>query len=62
MKVKELQLKSEAELKNILKEKKEQLGGLRLDFMKKQKDTSEIGKIKKDVARIFTILKGRSSK
>lgn len=54
---KELKLKSKSELENLLKELRDRLGADRFNQTNKSKDTSQVGKIKKDIARILTILK-----
>lgn len=57
MKIKEIAKKSEKELKRMLLEKRERLRNLSFDSAQgKIKNTSQIGKIKKDIARILTIL------
>ena len=58
MKIEELRQKSESELKNLLAEKRERLRVLRFDLASgKVKNVREIRQIKKDIARILTILK-----
>lgn len=59
MNAKELQLKTETELKNLLAEGKDRLGNLGFILSNKSKDTSEAKKIRKDIARILTVLKKR---
>lgn len=54
---KELKLKSKSELENLLKELRDRLGTDRFNQTNKSKDTSQVGKTKKDIARILTILK-----
>jgi ribosomal protein L29 len=57
MKIKELREKNENELKNFLKENREQLRRMRFDLVNKQlKNTKDIGETKKTIARIMTIL------
>lgn len=57
MKIKETTKKSEKELKRMLLEKRERLRNLSFDSAQgKLRNTSQIGKIKKDIARILTIL------
>jgi len=57
MKIKETAKKSEKELKRMLLEKRERLRNLSFDSAQgKLRNTSQIGKIKKDIARILTIL------
>lgn len=55
MKSSELQLKSENELNEMLKELQIKLGKLRFELANKSlKDVSQIKKTKKDIARILT--------
>jgi len=57
MKVKELRQKSKSELQRLLQEDREKLRQLRFDLSAgKVKNVREIRKIKKDIARILTIL------
>ncbi len=57
-KIKELREKTEAELNNLLKDKKEALRKFRFEMShSKVKNTKEAREIKKDIARIFTLLK-----
>ena len=57
MKIKEIKQKSKKELKRILHESQERLRQLRFDLSAgKVKNVREIRKIKKDIARILTIL------
>lgn len=59
MKTKELQQKSQQQLQKILTEKRERLRQLSFDLAQaKLRDTSQIGKTKKDIARILMMLKG----
>lgn len=61
MKIKELKPKSRTELEALLGEKKTKIGELRfLLNQKKVKNVREIAAIKKDVARILTLLKETS--
>ena len=58
MKTKELQQKSKSELQKILSDNREKLRQLRFDLSAgKVKNVREVRKIKKDIARILTILK-----
>jgi len=58
MKAAELRQKSKEELQKILQEKKERLRVLRFDLdAGKVKNVREIRELKKDIARILTILK-----
>ena len=57
MKIKEIKQKSKKELKRVLHESQEKLRQLRFDLSAgKVKNVREIRKIKKDIARILTIL------
>ncbi len=56
MKAKELRQKTQEELKLTLREDREKLRSLHFDLAsKKLKKTDEIGKIKKEIARILTL-------
>ena len=58
MKIKELRKKSKLELKKLLQDIKERLRALRFDLAAgKVKNIREIRMIKRDIARILTILK-----
>jgi len=58
MKTTELQQKSKSELQKILSDNREKLRQLRFDLAAgKVKNVREVRKIKKDIARILTILK-----
>jgi large subunit ribosomal protein L29 len=58
MKITELRQKSKTELEKILTESREKLRQLRFDLASgKVKNVREIRKIKKDIARILTIIK-----
>lgn len=57
MKVKELRQKSKTELQKLLQDYREKLRALRFDLASgKVRNVREIRKIKKDIARILTIL------
>ena len=57
MKTKELKQKTKPELEKILREDKEKLRELRFNLIAgKVKNVREIRKIKKDIAKIITIL------
>ncbi len=57
MKISEIKQKSQNELRRILAEKQEKLRQLRFDLTSgKVKNVREIRQIKKDIARILTIL------
>ncbi len=57
MKVKELRQKSKNELNSLLKEKREKLRGLRFDVsLKQSKNVRQIRNLRKDIARILTVL------
>ncbi|HOK00522.1 MAG TPA: 50S ribosomal protein L29 [Candidatus Pacearchaeota archaeon] len=63
MKAKELKNKTPDELKQLLKEKREKLYQFKVDLSAgKVKDIREIRLIKKDIARILTILKEKNIK
>jgi len=58
MKAEELRKKSKLQLQKLLKEKRERLRQLRFDLVsKKLKNYREIRQIKKDIARILTVLR-----
>jgi large subunit ribosomal protein L29 len=58
MKITELRQKSKIELQKLLQEKRERLRQLRFDLSSgKVKNVREIREIKKDIARILTLLK-----
>jgi large subunit ribosomal protein L29 len=60
MKAKELRQKSDNELEKILQEKRKKLYQLRSDLVAgKVKNVREIRMVKKDIARILTILNER---
>ena len=62
MKYKDLQSKSQAELSEMLKELQVKLGKLRFELTNKSvKDVSQIGKTRKDIARVLTALKSAKS-
>ena len=55
-KIKELREKTESELDNLLKDKREALRRFRFEIAHgKVKNTKEAREIKKDIARIFTL-------
>lgn len=57
MKIKELREKTENELNNLLKESREKIREMRFSLAANQlKNASEIGKTKKTIARILTLL------
>ncbi len=57
MKARELREKSQAELQNLLRDRRERLRQLRFDLASgKIKNVREIRQTKKDIARILTIL------
>jgi len=61
MKAKELIKKKIEELEKMLKEKREKLTHLKFDLIKGNlKNIREIREIKKDIARILTILKQKT--
>jgi len=58
MKVREIRQKSEKELQKLLQDSREKLRQLRFDLASgKVKNVREIRQIRKDIARILTILK-----
>jgi len=58
MKIKELNQKTKKELNDLLIENRHKLGQLRFDLAsKKLKNIREVRKLRRDVARIITILK-----
>ena len=58
MKIQELRQKSEAELKKLLPDNREKLRQLKFDLASgKVKNVRVIREIKKDIARILTLLK-----
>jgi len=62
MKAKDLHQKIEQELKGLLAEKREKLRELNFDIhLKQSKNVRDVRKLKKDIARILTILKVKSS-
>jgi ribosomal protein L29 len=61
MKFNELQNKDGQELQVMLKETKVKLGKLRFEMANKTlKDSSQIGKARKEIAQIMTVLKAQS--
>lgn len=61
MKTSELRQKSQTELKKLLQDNRERLRQFRFDLASgKVKNVREIRMIKKDIARIFTLLKEKS--
>lgn len=63
MKTKELRVKSEEELQKLLQERRGELRQLRFKVVRKEaKDTSEVRKIKRDIARVLSILHEEGSK
>ncbi len=58
MKIGELRQKSKGELQKLLRENRERLRALNFDLSSgKVKNVREIRKIKKDIARILTLIK-----
>lgn len=58
MKVSELCQKSEQELKNILQQTRNKLRGLRFSIeLKQSKNVRELRKVRKQIAKILTIIK-----
>ncbi|MBU3901130.1 50S ribosomal protein L29 [Patescibacteria group bacterium] len=63
MKAKELRQKTKEELTRTLKENREKLRSLRFDLAdKKLKKTDAIGKVRREIARILTILNIEANK
>jgi large subunit ribosomal protein L29 len=61
MKIKELRQKSKDDLNKILQDDREKVRQIRFDMSSgKVKNVREINKIKKDIARILTILNEKS--
>ena len=61
MKAKELRQKTIKELQELLQERRKRLAQLRFDLsLKKLKNVREIREVKKDIARILTLLKIKS--
>jgi len=57
MKIDELRQKSKEEIRKLLDEKRERLRQLRFDLVSgKVKNVKEVREIKKDIARILTII------
>ena len=62
MKAKEIREKSEAELMTALQDRRKQLFAVRTQTAtEKVQDTSQIGKARRDIARIKTVLAQRSA-
>ena len=60
MRIKELREKTEVELRALLKDKREALRKFRFEMAhSKTKNTKEAREIKKDVARVLTLLSAR---
>ncbi len=56
----ELKMKSAAELEKMLKDGKEKLRALKFDlFAGKVKNINELKRVKKDIARVLTIMNSR---
>jgi ribosomal protein L29 len=63
MKIKELREKTKTELDNLLKDKKEALAKFRVEMGHgKVKNTKEAREIKKDMARILTLMSAKGGK
>ena len=61
MKSQDIKDKSVAELQELLKERRINLGKLRFDLSDKSlKDVSQISKTKKEIARILTVIKSQN--
>lgn len=62
MKIKELRQKTEKELKELLDQNRYKLGQLKFDLSsKKLKNVSQIKELRKEIARILTILKYKNN-
>ncbi|MBU1255550.1 50S ribosomal protein L29 [Patescibacteria group bacterium] len=62
MKTKELTKKTEKELKDLLIESRHKLGRLKFDLSsKKLKNVKQIKELRRDIARILTILKAQKN-
>lgn len=60
MKVKELLKKSDKDLRNLLCDEREKVRELRFKISGGQyKDVKEMGRRKKDIARVLTVINGR---
>ena len=58
MKIKELRQKTEKELKDLLSENRFKIGQFKFDLVsKKIKNIGQLKELRKDIARILTILK-----
>ena len=61
MKIKELRQKTEKELKDLINENRLKLGRLNFDLAsKKIKNVGRLKELRKDIARILTILKQKN--
>lgn len=61
MKITEIRQKTKEDLDHMLQERRRRMEELRIDIMqKKAKDTSELGKIRKEIAQILTVGKEKS--
>ena len=62
MKIKELRQKTDKELRELLAEDQHKLGQLKFDLAaKKLKNVRQIRELRKEIARIITILKGKDN-
>ncbi len=62
MKIKELKEKTDKELHEFLMENRQKLGQLKFDLsFKKLKNVKQIGELRKNIARVLTILKGKEN-
>lgn len=63
MKISEIRQKSEKELQNLLSTKREKLRSLKFDLSSgKVKNVKEIREVKKDIAKILTVLNSKDQK
>jgi len=62
MKIKELRLKTNKELTDLLNENRQKLGQLKFDLSsKKLKNVNEFKELRKNIARILTLLKNEKN-
>ncbi|MBU2579742.1 50S ribosomal protein L29 [Patescibacteria group bacterium] len=62
MKIKELRQKTEKELKDLLSEDRRKLGQFKFDLAsKKIKNAGQIGELRRDIAKILTILQAKKN-
>lgn len=62
MKVKDLREKTDKEIRDLIRERKERLGQIKFDLaFKKLKDVNEPKNLRRDIARALTVLKQRQN-